>query len=73
MPEELDADMVALVQEAADLLAELYDPAGVLIFWSARIKYLDNRRPCDIYRDGDYQAMRTLIQRLNALADGAFA
>lgn len=48
-------------------------PAGALIWWSARIKYLGNRRPCDIYRDGDYEAMRTLIQRLNALADGAFA
>ena len=65
--------MVILVRAAADLLGELYDPAGALIFWSARIKYLGGKRPCDIYRDGDYEGMRTLIQRLTGLADGAFA
>lgn len=70
---ELDADMTALVEQAAALLSEIYDPAGVLIFWSSRITYLDSRRPCDVYRDGDHEAMLTLIQRLRALADGAFA
>lgn len=71
--DDLDMDMVNLVKEAAALLGEVYDPAGALIFWSARINYLDGKRPCDIYREGDYEAMHTLIARLEALADGAFA
>jgi hypothetical protein len=66
-------EVVALVAEAASLLAELYDPAGVLIYWSARIKYLDGRRPCDLYAERDVEGLRTLCQRLNALCDGAFA
>jgi hypothetical protein len=52
-------------------LHDVYDPAVVLMFWSARIKYLDDRRPCDLMNDLD--ALRTLDQRANALADGAFA
>lgn len=63
----------ALVAEAAAVLAEIYDPAGVLIFWSSRIKYLDGKRPCDLYRDRDDVLMERLVQHLNALADGAFA
>lgn len=70
---EKDARMQALVVEAATALADVYDPAGVLIFWSARIKYLDGKRPCDIYSDGDVALMERLVQRVNALADGAFA
>lgn len=65
--------MVALVEEAASVLAEIYDPAGVLIFWSARVTYLDGKRPCDVYRDGDEELMERLVQRIKALADGAFA
>jgi hypothetical protein len=60
----------ALIAESASLLAELYEPAGVLMFWSARIKYLDNRRPCDLM--DDEEALTMLNQRLNALCDGAF-
>lgn len=70
---ENDAAMQRLVAEAASVLAEVYDPAGVLIFWSSRIKYLDDKRPCDVYRDGDVGLMERLVQRVNALADGAFA
>lgn len=60
-----------LVAEAASVLAEIYDPAGVLIFWSSRIKYLDGKRPCDLYRDKDEALLERLVQHLNALADGA--
>lgn len=65
--------MERLVTEAASVLAEVYEPAGVLMFWSARIKYLDEKRPCDIYADGDIALMERLVQRVNALADGAFS
>lgn len=71
-----DADrerMDALVTEAATALHDVYEPAGVLIFWSAPIKYLDGKRPCDVYRDGDLELMARLVQWVQALADGAFA
>lgn len=70
---KIDERMTALIGEAASVLAEIYDPAGVLIFWSSRITYLDRQRPCDIWRDQDAELMERLVQRLNALADGAFA
>ena len=59
-------DAVALVTESASVLAEIYDPAGVLISWSSRIRYLGERRPCDLYRDRDCDGLRLLNQRLNA-------
>jgi hypothetical protein len=68
-----DDTMTELVAEAATALADIYEPAGVLIFWSSRITYLDGKRPCDIYRDGDVPLMERLVQRVTALADGAFA
>jgi hypothetical protein len=69
----VSAEMDALVAEAATALADVYEPAGVLIFWSSRIKYLDGERPCDIYIAGDTVLMDCLVQRVKALADGAFA
>lgn len=67
-----DPTLVAVVERAASLLAEPYEPAGILIYWSARISYLDNQRPCDLYRDGDIEALTKMCDRLNAFADGAF-
>ena len=77
MKEAQNADiaprMETLVSEAAEALGDVYDPAGVLIFWSSRLTYLDSKRPCDVYRDGDLVLMERLVQRVKALADGAFA
>lgn len=64
---------VRLLEDIAAVLHEIYDPAGALIWWSARITYLDNKRPCDIWRDRDMVLLERICQRLNALADGAFA
>lgn len=61
-----------LLEDIAAVLHEIYDPAGALIWWSARIKYLDDKRPCDIWRDRDMALLERINQRLNALADGAF-
>lgn len=69
---EADPRLVAVVERAASLLAELYEPAGILIYWSARISYLDGKRPCDLYTDGDIEALSHMCDRLNAFADGAF-
>lgn len=71
--DDIDAQVEALVTEAAKVLAEVYEPAGVLLFWSARIKYLDNKRPADLVADKDVELLERLGQRVNALADGAFA
>jgi len=65
--------MERLVAEAAAVLADVYEPAGVLIYWSSPITYLDGNRPCDIYRDGNTALMERLVQHVNALADGAFS
>lgn len=73
LSEQGSATMTRLVTEAATALADVYEPAGVLMFWSSRITYLDGKRPCDIYRDGDVELMERLVRRVNALADGAFA
>lgn len=54
-------------------LFDVYEPAGALIFWSSRITYLDGRRPCDIWSERDLPMLERLAQRVNALADGAFA
>lgn len=62
-----------LLAEIAGVLGELYEPAGVLMFWSSRITYLDHRRPCDLWRDRDLDGLRVLANRLRAMADGAFA
>jgi hypothetical protein len=65
------SDRDELLASTHKALLDVYEPAGELIFWSSRIKYLDNRRPCDLMDDLD--ALRKLDQRVNALADGAFA
>lgn len=70
---EAERSPEALVTEAAAVLAEIYEPAGVLMFWSARIAYLDHRRPCDLWVERDAPMLERLVQHLNALADGAFA
>lgn len=62
-----------LLTQIAAALAELYEPAGVLMFWSARVKYIDNRRPCDLWRDRDEDGLETLWRQLRAIADGLFA
>jgi hypothetical protein len=69
---EPDPRLVAVVERAAALLTELYEPAGILIYWSARISYLDGKRPCDLYAEGDVEALTHMCNRLDAFADGAF-
>lgn len=69
---DVDPKLVAVVERAASLLAELYQPAGILIYWSARVSYLDGKRPCDLYADGDTEALTKMCDRLDAFADGAF-
>lgn len=65
--DELCADCISTVlARAHSLLSEIYEPAGVLIYWSSRIKYLDNRRPCDLYRDRDVEALTQMCNRLDA-------
>ena len=65
------ANLQRLLQEIATALGEVYTPAGVLVFWSSRISYLDNQRPCDVYRD--IELLERLAQRVRALANGAFS
>jgi hypothetical protein len=75
MPEpapEPTPEQTAVLDRAHSLLSELYEPAGVLIFWSSRITYLDNRRPCDMWADRDLEGLTTLCDRLDAICDGAF-
>ena len=63
----------ALLIRAHGLLSELYDdPAGVLIYWSSPVTYPDGRRPCDLLREGDFEALTKMCDRLQALVDGAF-
>lgn len=69
---KIDPKVEQLVTDCAMTLRELYEPAGVLLFWSARITYLDNRRPADLVAARDIEGLETLLQRLEALADGAF-
>lgn len=71
-PSSLTPDEGAVVARAATLLAELYDPAGVLIYWSSPIKSLGDRRPCDLWRDRDLVALTRMCDRLDSIADGNF-
>lgn len=66
-------EQVAVLTRAHSLLSEMYDPAGVLIYWSARIKYLDGKRPCDLWADRDMDALTKMCDRLDAFCDGVFA
>lgn len=66
----LGADATAVITRAAALLAEIYDPAGVLIYWSSKVTYLDGKRPCDLWRNRDMAALTRMCDRLDALADG---
>lgn len=59
--------------DIAVALLSIYEPAGALMFWSSRIKYLDDKRPCDVWADRNMVMLERLAQRVNALADGAFA
>lgn len=63
----------ALLSEIAAALDDVYEPAGVLMFWSSRVTFLDGRRPCDVWSEQDVPMLERLAQRVNALADGAFA
>ena len=65
------AERERLLEEIATALGEVYTPAGVLVFWSSRISYLDDQRPCDVYRD--IELLERLAQRVRALANGAFS
>lgn len=71
-PDQVENRAAELLDRISSVLHEIYEPAGALIFWSARIKYLDDRRPCDLWRDRDLDGLDTLWRRLEALADGAF-
>lgn len=62
-----------LVGRIALVLEEMYHPGGVLIFWSSPISYMQDRRPCDMWREGDTVALKELWDRLEAFADGVFA
>lgn len=62
--------MAEILTEVSKDLHDIYDPAGVLMFWSARLRYLDGRRPCDVYAAGDEYAMEQLARHVAALADG---
>ena len=66
-----DPTLEALLTRAHELLSEIYDPAGVLMFWSSRVTYLDDRRPCDLVVERDLSALLTMCNRLDAIADGA--
>lgn len=59
------------MERAASLLAEIYEPADVLLYWSSRITYLNHQRPCDLYRDGNIAELTKMCDRLDALCDGA--
>lgn len=61
-----------LLRSIATALNEVYEPAGVLMFWSSPKTYLDGQRPCDVWSSGNLDLLRRLDQRVNALADGAF-
>lgn len=62
-----------LIESIAEALNDVYKPAGVLMFWSSRVTYLDGKRPCDLWSDRDIEGLRTLANHVHALADGAFS
>ncbi len=66
-------EALALLASIAKALSDVYEPAGVLMFWSSRIRYLDGQRPCDVWSERSLDYLRILDQHVNALADGAFA
>lgn len=66
-----EAEWYALLDRAHRILSELYQPAGVLIVWGARHKWLHDRRPCDLTRENDADEMHRWVDMLDALADGA--
>ena len=70
----MSADPFAdLLTKAHELASEVYTPAGVLTYWSARNGMLDGRRPCDITRERDAEGMRAIVRTLDVLASGSFA
>lgn len=67
------AECLELLASITKALHEVYKPEGVLMFWSARIRYLDGQRPCDVWTQQNLLLLRRLDQHANALSDGAFA
>jgi hypothetical protein len=73
MAEMPTPEETAVLDRAASLLAEIYEPAGVLMYWSSRITYLDSQRPCDLWRDRDMATLTKMCDRLDAFCDGVFS
>lgn len=62
----MEAAVDELIAEARRLLADVYKPEGVAIWLHGRKRSLGERRPIDLLREGEHEAVFAAIERLRA-------
>lgn len=59
---------LAIPKDIEDLLFEIFDPEGAVLWWLSRNRTLELQRPCDLARTPD--GHQRVVNLLNRLADG---
>ncbi len=62
-----------VLSKIADLLPEVFPLREALAIWSSPQKYLDGRRPCDLWSECDVDGLDKFWRYLEARADGVFS
>lgn len=68
----LTARMTELLNEAAELLEENFEPGHRLVYWSSPLTFLDGRTPASLVAEGDEAGLELVVARLTGLAEGVF-
>ena len=63
-PEGAKRDRLLELQYVIEELSDVYKPEGVDIWLHSRQRALDGRRPLDVLKDGEFQTVLQLVQRL---------
>lgn len=63
-PEGAKRDRLLELQYVIEELSDVYKPEGVDIWLHARHRALDDRRPLDVLKAGEFQTVLQLVQRL---------
>lgn len=63
-PEGAKRDRLLELQYVIEELSDVYKPEGVDIWLHSRQRALDDRRPLDVLKAGEFQTVLQLVQRL---------
>jgi uncharacterized protein (DUF2384 family) len=63
-PEGVSRDRLLELKYVIEQLADVYTDEGIEVWLHARQRVLDGRRPVDVLRDGEFETVLQLVDRL---------